>query len=98
MRLLSVWVVEFIKLLGWQRLHPLTTQCPICGQLVRLHVNRAGRRHVFAHARELYEGSRLSVHYAAKMKCVGSGSVKLFNPRPNEHQHFKVPNSLVEER
>jgi hypothetical protein len=102
MRLLSVWFVEFAKLLvtkllGGRRRHPLVTQCPICGQMVRLHVNKAGRRHVYAHARELYEGSRLSVHYAAKVKCVGSGSPKLFDPRPNEHQRFKLPNSLLEE-
>jgi hypothetical protein len=30
------------------------------------------------------------------MKCVGSGSRKLFDPHPNEHQHFKLPNSLIE--
>jgi hypothetical protein len=96
-RHLSVWVLEFVKLLGGKRLHPLVTQCPICGQLVRLHVNRAGRRHVYAHARELYEGSRLSEHYSAEMKCVGSGSQKLFDPRPNEHLHFKLPNALLEE-
>ncbi len=93
---LSVWVIEFIKLLGGQRLHPLVTQCPICQQMVRLHVNKAGRQHVYGHARELYEGARLSVHYAANMKCDGSGSRKLFDPHPNEHQHFKLPNSLAE--
>jgi len=96
MRHLSLWVIEFIKLLGGRRLYPLTAQCPICGQVVRLHVDKAGRRHVYAHAHELYEGSRFAVHYTAKMKCVGSGSVKLFNPRPNEHQRFKLPNSLEE--
>jgi len=97
MRHFSVWFVEFVKLLGGRRLHPLVTQCPICGQMVRLHADKAGRRHVYGHARELYEGSRLSVHYAAKMKCTGSGALKLFDPRPNEHQHFKLPNSLIEE-
>ena len=96
MRYLSVWVIEFFKLFGGRRLYPLTAQCPICQQMVRLHVNKAGRRHVFAHARALYDGSRLSVHYAAKMKCVGSGSPTLFDPRPNERQHFKLPSSLVE--
>jgi hypothetical protein len=96
MRHLPVWVVEFIKLVGGRRLHPLVTQCPICLQMVRLHVDKAGRRHMYGHARELYEGSRLSEHYAAKMKCVGSGSAKLFDPRPNEHQRFKLPNSLEE--
>jgi hypothetical protein len=97
MRHLSVWVFEFFKLLGGRRLHPLTTQCPICQQMVRLHVNKAGRRHVFAHARALYEESRFSVHYATKVRCAGSGSQKLFDPRPNERQHFKLPSSLVEE-
>jgi len=65
--------------------------------MVRLHVDKAGRRHVFAHARALYEGSRFSLHYAAKIKCTGSGDPKLFDPRPNEHQRFKLPNSLLEE-
>jgi hypothetical protein len=97
MRHFSVWAFEFIKLLGGRRLHPLVAQCPMCRQMVRLHVNKAGRRHVYAHARELYEDARLSVHYSAKMKCVGSGTVKLFDPRPNEHLHFKLPNSLLEE-
>ncbi len=97
MRHLSVWVIEFIKLVGGRRLHPLATQCPVCRQVVRLHVNKAGRRHVFGHARELYEGSRLSAHYATTFKCVGSGSRKIFDPRPNERQRFKLPSSLVEE-
>jgi len=97
MRHLSVWVIEFFKLVGERRLHPLVTQCPICQKMVRLHVNKAGRQHVFAHARALYEGSRVSVHYAAKMKCVGSDSLKRFDPRPIEHQHFKLPSSLLEE-
>jgi len=97
MRSLSVWIIEFFKLLGGRRLHPLTIQCPVCQQMVRLHVNKAGRRHVFAHARALYQGSRLPVHYAAKIRCVASGSPKKFDPRPNEHQHFKLPNSLLEE-
>ena len=97
MRHLSVWAIEFLKLFGGWRLHPLTTQCPICGQMVRLHVNRAGRRHVFAHARALYEGSQFSVHYAAKVKCAGSGNAKQFDPRPDEHQHFKLPTSLLDE-
>ena len=97
MRHFSIWAIEFFKLLGGRRLHPLTTQCPICKQMVRLHVNKAGRRHVFAHARELYEGSRFSVHYSAKNKCVGSGGPRLFDPRPNEHKRFKLPSSLLEE-
>jgi hypothetical protein len=97
MRHFSVWLVEFLKLLAGQRIHPLTAECPICRQMVRLHVDKAGRRHVFAHARELYQGSRYSVHYAANTKCTGSGSVKLFDPRPNERQHFKLPNVLSDE-
>jgi hypothetical protein len=97
MRHISVWVVEFIKLLGGRRLHPIATHCPICQQMVRLHVDKAGRRHVFAHARGLYEGSRFGVHYAAKMKCVGSGAQTMFDPRPDEHQSFKLPRSLLDE-
>ena len=107
MRHISVWVVEFIKLLGVKllgvkilgglRLHPIATQCPICQQMVRLHVNKAGRRHVFAHARGLYEGSRFGVHYAAKMRCDGSGAQTMFDPRPNEPQSFKLPRSLIDE-
>jgi len=97
MRHLPIWVIEFFKLLGGRRLHPLTTQCPICHQMVRLHVNKAGRRHVFGHARSLYEGSRFSTHYATDMKCVASGSPKLFDPHPSERQHFKLPGGLLEE-
>jgi hypothetical protein len=100
MRHFSVWVVEFFKLLcgrllGGRRLHPLRTSCPFCGQMVRLHVNKAGRRHVFAHARALYEGSRFRVHYAAKIKCPGSGVPPNFDPRPDEDQRFKLPSSLL---
>ena len=95
MRHLFVWVVEFIKFLGGRRLHPLVTQCPICQQTVRLHVNKAGRRHVFTHARSLYEGCRLCVHFVAKVKCLGSGTVMTFDPRPDEHQRFKLPDSLA---
>ena len=62
MRILGVWAIEFIKLLARRRLHPLNAECPICHQMVRLHYNKAGRRHLFAHARAysrtLYEGSR----------------------------------------
>jgi hypothetical protein len=97
MRHLSVWIIEFCKLLGGRRLHPLTTECPICRQMVRLHVDKAGRRHVYAHARALYEESRFSVHYAAAARCDGSGRPKLFDPRPDEHQEFKLPRSLLEE-
>ena len=56
MRRLWVWVAEFVKLFGGRRVHPLPTQCPICHQTVYLHVNKAGRRHVFAHARCLGSG------------------------------------------
>jgi hypothetical protein len=94
--LFSVWVVELIKLLIGRRLHPLLTQCPICQQTVHLHVNRAGRRHVFGHARGLYEGCRLCKHYVGRINCLGSGALMLFDPRPNEHQRFKLPDSLLE--
>ena len=96
MRQFYVWVVELIKLLVGRRIHPLLTQCPICQQTVHLHVNRAGRRHVFAHARGLYEGCRLCKHYVGKIKCLGSGTLMFFDPRPHEHQRFKVPDALLE--
>jgi hypothetical protein len=98
MRILSVWVAEFIKLLGSRRLHPLNAECPICHQMVRLHVNKAGRRHLFAHARSysrrLYEGARYGAHYTPTMKCVGSGAPVRFDPRPDEKQRFKPPSFL----
>jgi len=97
MRHLPTWIIEFFKLVGGRRLYPLTTQCPICRQTVRLHVNKAGRRHVLGHARSLYEGSRFSAHYIAKIKCVGSDTPKRFDPRPSEPQHFKLPGALLEE-
>ncbi len=97
MRHLFVWIVEFIKLVGGRKLHPLLTQCPICQQTVRLHVNEAGRRHVFAHARGLYDGCQLCVHYASRIKCLGSGALMIFDPRPDEHQRFKLPGSLLKE-
>jgi hypothetical protein len=98
MQLFSLWVRESLKLLGGWQLHPLTTQCPICRQSVRLHVNKAGRRHVLEHARALYEDARLDVHHVAKVKCAGSKSVKVFDPRPGEQQRFKLPESLLGER
>lgn len=95
---LSVWLIEFIKLVGGKRLHPLNAECPICHRMVRLHYNKAGRRHMFAHARAysraLYEGSRYCAHYTAKMKCIGSGMLAKFEPRPNEVQHFNPSKSL----
>lgn len=94
MRPISVWVFELLKVIFGRRLHPLRTKCPICQQMVRLHVNKAGRRHMYAHAQALYEGARLSVHYAAETKCVGSGAQTIFDPRPDERQHFKLPASL----
>jgi hypothetical protein len=94
---LFVWIAELLKLAAGRKLHPLTTRCPVCQQAVRLHVNYAGRRHMLAHARALYEGSKFSVHYAANIKCVGSGAPSVFNPRPNEPQQFKLPASLLEE-
>jgi hypothetical protein len=96
MRHLFVWIVEFMKLVGGRRLHPLLTQCPICRQQVRLHVDNSGRRHVFEHARGLYQGCRIPAHYVAKMKCDGSDALMVFDPRPNEHQHFKLPETLRE--
>lgn len=95
MQLLSLWVREALKLLGGRRLYPLTAQCPICRRSVRLHVNKAGRRHVLGHARALYEGARLDVHHIANIRCVGSKSVKVFDPHPGEQQHFKLPDSLL---
>ena len=97
MRHLPVWLVEFVKLLGGRQLHPLTTQCPMCHQMVRLHDNKSGRRHMFAHARSLYQGYRFSVHYTAEIKCIGSNCVKLFDPRPKERQRFMLPASLLNE-
>jgi hypothetical protein len=65
--------------------------------MVRLHYNKAGRRHMFAHARALYEGSRFGEHRVAKVRCVGSGKHTKFDPRPNEPQRFSVPKSLLED-
>jgi hypothetical protein len=97
MRMFSVWALEFVKLVGRWRLHPLNAECPICHQMVRLHYNKAGRRHLLAHARALYEGSRYGVHYHAKVKCVASGARTEFNPRPQETQRFKLPKCIFEE-
>jgi hypothetical protein len=101
MRILSVWVIEFIKLFGGQRLHPLNAECPICHQMVRLHYDKAGRRHLLAHARacsrSLYEGSRYCAHYTAKIKCLGSDTLAKFDPRPSENRRFKPPKSLEPE-
>ena len=97
MRILSVWFVEFLKFVGRRRLHPLNAECPICHQMVRLHYNRAGRRHLLAHARALYEGARYSAHRTANIKCVGSGTPARFDPRPNEPQRFKGPKSLQDQ-
>ena len=47
-----------------------------------------------ASSRALYEGSRYGAHYAATIKCVGSGALAKFDPRPNENQRFKPPKSL----
>jgi hypothetical protein len=98
MRTLPVWILEFLKLLGRRRLHPINAECPICRQMIRLHYNKAGRRHDYAPAwatsQALYEGSRYAVHYAAKIKCLGSDTPAKFDPRPNEHQHFKLPQPL----
>jgi hypothetical protein len=98
MQLFSLWMQEAFRLLGGRRLHPLITQCPICHQSVRLHVNKAGRRHVLEHARALYEGAHFDVHNVANVKCVGSKKLKVFNPRPGEQQRFKLPDSLLSRR
>lgn len=95
MRHTSIWILEFLKLLTRGGFIP--TPCPICQCPVRLHVNKAGRRHLFAHARGLFEGSRFSIHYVAKAKCPGSGAQIKFDPRPDKHQRFKLPDSLFEE-
>lgn len=89
-----VWLVEFCKLFSGRRLHPLSTECPICRQMVRLHVDKGGRQHMYAHARSLYDGSRFYAHYVAKMKCPGSRTRAVFDPRPNERQRFKLPEAL----
>jgi hypothetical protein len=94
MRHAFTWVVELVKLFSGQRIHPVSTECPICRQMVRLHVNKGGRRHMYAHARSLYEGSRFYAHYVAKMKCPGSSAPAVFDPRPNERQRFKLPDAL----
>jgi hypothetical protein len=31
------------------------------------------------------------------MKCVGSGCPTAFDPRPSEHQRFKLPGTLADE-
>jgi hypothetical protein len=98
MRHLLVWIRESIKLLGGRRPHPLMARCPICQQSVRLHVNKAGRRHLVAHARGLYQDCRFRVHYVANNKCNGSGTSIMFDPRPNEHWRFKLPDILLEQK
>jgi hypothetical protein len=40
--------------------------------------------HARAYSRSLYEGSRYCAHYTARMKCIGSGMLAKFEPRPNE--------------
>jgi hypothetical protein len=97
MRIFSVWALELAKLVGRRRLHPLNAECPICHQMVRLHYNKAGRRHLWEHARALYEGSRYGVHYHAKARCVASGARTAFNPSPQERQRFKLLNRILEE-
>src|ERR1700733_3119332 len=94
MRISIIWVIESIKLLARRPLDPVNAECPFCHQMVRLHYNRAGWRHLLAHARALYEGSRYSAHYMANAKCLGSGTLAKFDPHPNENQHFKWPKSL----
>jgi hypothetical protein len=101
LRNITVWVIEFTKLAARRRVHPVNAECPICQQMVRLHYRKAGRRHVLAHARAcsraLYDGSRYTVHYTAKLRCLGSGRLAKFDPRPNENQYFNTPRSLEPE-
>ena len=89
-----VWFIELFKLFSGRRLHPLSTECPICRQMVRLHVNKGGRRHMYAHARSLYDGSRFYAHSVAEMEGPGSRTLAVFDPRPNERQRFKLPDVL----
>ena len=84
MRHAFTWAIELVKLFSGQRLHPLSTECPICRQMVRLHVDKGGRRHMYAHARSLYEGSRFYAHDAAKMKCPGSSAPAVFDQREED--------------
>ena len=100
MRVLFVWVVEFIKLLGRRRLHPLNAECPICHHMVRLHYDNAGRRHLLAHARAcsraLYEGagSGTALTTLQTLNVLVRTHFVQFDPRPNEDQHFKTPKTL----
>ena len=99
MRHLSVWVVELFKLVGRRRLHPLRTPCPICGDKWFASTSTKPDADTCSRtARALYEGSlRYGVHYASEIRCVGSGNLAQFDPRPNEHQRFKLPSALLEE-
>ena len=38
----------------------------------------------------------LCKHYVGKIKCLGSGALMFFDPRPHEHQRFKLPDPLPE--
>jgi len=40
--------------------------------------------------------SAMRRHYVGKLKCLGSGALMIFDPRPKEHQRFKLPDSLLE--
>jgi hypothetical protein len=99
MRNITVWIIEFIKFAARRHVHPVNAECPICHQMVRLHYRKAGRRHVFAHgracSRALYEGSRYAVHYTSKLRCLGSGTLAKFDPRPDENQYFNPPPILT---
>ena len=94
MKQLYAWLVELWKLIDGRRLYPIVVQCPVCRQNVRLHVNKAGRRHVYGHAVSLYQGAQFRRHFVGNMQCSGSGTTKEFDPRPTERQHFKLPDSL----
>ena len=79
LRLLCVWVVEFLKAFGG-------------GGFTLL-------RHNVPCASRWFASTSISqaADYAANLKCMGSDSPKRFDPRPSEHQYFKLPGSLLDE-
>ena len=95
---LHVWLIEFIKLVGRRWLQPLNAECPICHRMVRLRYNKAGRQHMFAHARAYSRAlcKGYCAHYSAKMKYIGSGMLAKFDPRPTEPERFDIPKFLTE--
>jgi hypothetical protein len=58
-------------------------------------IRPGGNLRTLAHTHgALYEGSRYYAHYTAKMKCIGSGMLAKFDPRPSEPERFNIPRSL----